>query len=81
MAELNSAIFIMINTTSILKKKEIILFDGHCILCNRLILFIIKKDPKSIFQFAALESETGKKYCFYEIYCCIESCISTERIQ
>jgi len=61
MAEFNSAIFIMINTTSILKKKEIILFDGHCILCNRLILFIIKKDPKSIFQFAALESETGKK--------------------
>ena len=46
-----------------LKKKQLVLFDGHCLLCNRIILFIIKKDPEAVFQFASLESEIGKKIC------------------
>lgn len=40
--------------------ENILLFDGVCHLCNNLVLFIIKKDPKSQFKFAALQSEMGK---------------------
>ncbi len=38
----------------------IILFDGVCNLCNSSVLFIIKRDPKSRFYFAALQSDFGK---------------------
>lgn len=41
--------------------KNIVLFDGVCNLCNRLIRFIIKRDPKAIFRFAALQSKTGQE--------------------
>ena len=40
--------------------EKILLFDGICNLCNNLVFFIIKRDPKSQFKFAALQSETGK---------------------
>jgi predicted DCC family thiol-disulfide oxidoreductase YuxK len=40
----------------------IILFDGVCNLCNSSVQFIIRHDPKSTFRFAALQSDTGKKY-------------------
>lgn len=38
----------------------ILLFDGICNLCNSLVIFIIKKDPKSKFKFAALQSSGGQ---------------------
>ncbi|NJB70018.1 putative DCC family thiol-disulfide oxidoreductase YuxK [Saonia flava] len=41
--------------------KKIILFDGVCNLCNSSVQYIIKRDKKDIFRFAALQSETGKK--------------------
>jgi predicted DCC family thiol-disulfide oxidoreductase YuxK len=41
--------------------KKIILFDGVCNLCNGAVLFIIKRDRKDVFRFAALQSEIGKK--------------------
>lgn len=41
-------------------EKKILLFDGICNLCNRLVQFIIKRDPKAIFRFAALQSKTGQ---------------------
>lgn len=41
--------------------KKIILFDGLCNLCNGAVQFIIKRDLYNQFQFAALQSETGKK--------------------
>ncbi|MEM7486182.1 MAG: thiol-disulfide oxidoreductase DCC family protein [Bacteroidota bacterium] len=41
------------------KEKKIILFDGVCNLCNGVIQFIIKRDKKDIFRYAALQSETG----------------------
>lgn len=41
--------------------KKIILFDGVCNLCNSSVLFIIKRDKKDRFRFAALQSEVGKK--------------------
>ena len=38
---------------------RIILFDGVCNLCNGSVLFIIRRDPKSKFRFAALQSDFG----------------------
>ena len=35
---------------------KIIFFDGVCNLCNRLVIFIIKRDQRSIFKFASLQS-------------------------
>lgn len=41
-------------------ENNIILFDDICILCNRLVLFIIRNDKKEIFRFASLQSPTGQ---------------------
>ena len=41
--------------------KHIVLFDGVCNLCNGAVLFIIKRDTKDRFRFAALESDLGKE--------------------
>ncbi|XMO86028.1 DCC1-like thiol-disulfide oxidoreductase family protein [Algibacter sp. AS12] len=43
------------------KHKNLILFDGVCNLCNSSVLYVIKRDKKSKFMFAPLQSETGKK--------------------
>ncbi|MFI5148406.1 MAG: thiol-disulfide oxidoreductase DCC family protein [Bacteroidia bacterium] len=40
--------------------KVILLFDGYCNLCNSSVNFIIPRDKKGRFRFAALQSETGK---------------------
>ena len=40
--------------------KKIVLFDGVCNLCNGAILYIIKRDKKDLFRFAALQSEIGQ---------------------
>jgi len=40
---------------------RIVLFDGVCNLCNSSIVFIIQRDPKNLFKFAALQSEPGLK--------------------
>lgn len=44
------------------KKHKIILFDGVCNLCNTSVNFVIQRDKKDVFRFAALQSETGKNY-------------------
>ncbi|MFN2440244.1 MAG: thiol-disulfide oxidoreductase DCC family protein [Chitinophagaceae bacterium] len=36
------------------------LFDGVCNLCNRVVQFTIKRDPKGKFKFASLQSEAGQ---------------------
>ena len=41
--------------------KKIVLFDGVCNLCNGAIQFVIKRDEKDKFRFAALQSEIGQK--------------------
>ncbi|KAF0235903.1 MAG: thiol-disulfide oxidoreductase DCC family protein [Sediminibacterium sp.] len=38
----------------------IILFDGHCNLCNSSVQFIIQRDPNKQFRFASLQSDFGK---------------------
>lgn len=40
--------------------KTIILFDGVCNLCNGAVTFIIKRDKKDRFRYAALQSRVGK---------------------
>lgn len=39
----------------------LVLFDGVCNFCNGSVNFIIKRDPRAIFRFAALQSEAGRK--------------------
>lgn len=38
----------------------ILLFDGVCNLCNRLVVFVIRRDNNARIRFASLQSETGK---------------------
>ena len=38
---------------------KIVLFDGVCNFCNSSVNFIMKRDKKDIFRFAALQSEPG----------------------
>jgi len=42
-------------------EHKIILFDGVCNLCSGAVQFIIKRDKKSKFRFASLQSEFGQK--------------------
>jgi len=37
------------------------LFDGVCNLCNSSVQFVIKRDKKDVFRYAALQSEVGKQ--------------------
>ena len=38
----------------------ILLFDGVCNLCNRLVMFVIRRDKNDRIRFASLQSEAGK---------------------
>ena len=38
----------------------VILYDGHCNLCNGAVNFVIKRDRENIFRFASLQSEVGQ---------------------
>lgn len=44
-----------------MEDTPVILFDGVCNLCNGAVNFIIRRDVKKKFRFAALQSEAGKK--------------------
>jgi len=44
-----------------LNNYKIILFDGVCNFCNSSVNFIIARDKKNIFKFAALQSESGQE--------------------
>jgi len=42
-------------------EKKIILFDGVCNLCNSSVTFVIQRDKKDLFRFAALQEPAGQK--------------------
>lgn len=42
------------------KTYNILLFDGVCNLCNRLVLFVIKRDKNNNIKFASLQSSAGQ---------------------
>jgi predicted DCC family thiol-disulfide oxidoreductase YuxK len=44
------------------ENKKIVFFDGVCNLCNASVLFIIKRDHKDQFRFAALQSPIGELF-------------------
>jgi len=41
--------------------RATILFDGVCNLCDGWVKFVIERDPKGYFFFAALQSEAGQR--------------------
>jgi predicted DCC family thiol-disulfide oxidoreductase YuxK len=41
-------------------RESIILYDGDCHLCNRWVVFVLRRDPEGKFQFATLNSETAR---------------------
>lgn len=42
-------------------KKQILLFDGVCNLCDTTVQFVLQRDKKEIFLFAPLQSPIAKK--------------------
>jgi predicted DCC family thiol-disulfide oxidoreductase YuxK len=42
-------------------ENPVILFDGVCNFCNGAINFVLKQDKKSVFRFAPLQSEAGRR--------------------
>ena len=44
-----------------IRQQKTILFDGVCNLCNRSVVFILKREKEPIFQFASIQSEAGKE--------------------
>jgi predicted DCC family thiol-disulfide oxidoreductase YuxK len=41
--------------------KQIVLFDGVCHMCNRLVQFVLRHDRRGTIYFAALQSPAGQK--------------------
>ena len=39
---------------------HLVLYDGVCGLCNHLVQFLLKRDPRGVFSFAPLQSATGR---------------------
>ncbi len=40
---------------------SVVLFDGVCSMCNSWVRFILKREKYAMYQFASLQSETGKR--------------------
>lgn len=40
--------------------RKILLFDGLCNLCNRSVLFVIKRDAQKSIRYASIQSSSGK---------------------
>lgn len=47
--------------TCAMPKNSVIFFDGVCNLCNGAVQFVIKRDAKNHFKFAALQSNYAKE--------------------
>src|SRR5690349_9380090 len=43
------------------QRNNVVLFDGVCNLCSSGVQFIIKRDSKSVFKFASLQSSFGQQ--------------------
>lgn len=39
-------------------KRKIVFFDNNCLLCNRTVLFLLKRDKYTVLQFAPIGGET-----------------------
>lgn len=47
--------------------KNILFFDGTCVLCNRLVDFLIRKDKTHLLYYSSLQGETAKNNLAPEI--------------
>ena len=43
-------------------KKLLIVFDGNCSLCNKFVLFVVKRDYNDYFRFISLQNPNLHKY-------------------
>jgi predicted DCC family thiol-disulfide oxidoreductase YuxK len=48
-------------SASELAAHPILLYDGVCGLCNRMVQFVLRRDPAAMFRFAALQSELATR--------------------
>ena len=46
-----------------MRPYALILFDGDCGLCNRVVRFVAAHDPAGRFRFASLQGEPGRREC------------------
>ena len=44
-----------------MEAPSILLFDGHCSLCNASVDFVLKRDTKKNLRFAAMQSPAGQR--------------------
>jgi predicted DCC family thiol-disulfide oxidoreductase YuxK len=44
-----------------MSNRHIVIFDGVCNFCNGAVIFIIRRDPKALFTFTPMQSESGKR--------------------
>jgi len=42
--------------------RHLLLYDGVCGLCNRVTQFVLSRDAAELFDFASLQSETGRAF-------------------
>lgn len=40
---------------------KILFFDGYCVLCNRLVDWLIRRDQRTILKFASLQGSTARE--------------------
>ena len=41
--------------------ERVILYDGECGICDRLVRFVLPRDPRGVFRFAALQSDYARR--------------------
>jgi predicted DCC family thiol-disulfide oxidoreductase YuxK len=44
-----------------MSQHHIVIFDGVCNFCNGVVNFIIRRDPKALFSFTPMQSESGER--------------------
>jgi predicted DCC family thiol-disulfide oxidoreductase YuxK len=49
-----------IRVSTEIEEHPVLLFDGVCNLCNASVQWVLLRDPRGIFRFAALQSEAGQ---------------------
>ena len=52
----------MQKTTNAAGPQRVILYDGECGLCDRLVQWVLKRDRAGVFQFAALQSDWAQRF-------------------
>src|SRR6476661_9649307 len=51
----------MMDTSTLPKDKQIIIFDGVCNLCDSIVNYVIRHDRHDAFRFVSLQSDLGKQ--------------------